>query len=90
MWRGPTWPILNWFVMQGLMKHGYRNISDQLLDRWIELYKLSGVWEQYNPITGEKNWCRRTGNVNIDCRLVISIRSSKKGVGNRDTNKNTN
>ena len=22
MWRGPTWPILNWFMMEGLTLHG--------------------------------------------------------------------
>eukprot|EP01120_Amphizonella_sp_Union-15-10_P015997 TRINITY_DN8322_c0_g1_i2.p1 TRINITY_DN8322_c0_g1~~TRINITY_DN8322_c0_g1_i2.p1 ORF type:complete len:465 (-),score=75.46 TRINITY_DN8322_c0_g1_i2:20-1414(-) len=53
MWRGPTWPIQNWFVMEGLMKHGYTSYAQELLNRWIDLYKLSGVWEQYNPETGE-------------------------------------
>jgi len=53
MWRGPTWPILNWFVMEGLMFHGKNDIANQLMQRWIQLYQKSGVWEQYNPITGE-------------------------------------
>jgi hypothetical protein len=23
MWRGPTWPMLNWLVTEGLVRHGY-------------------------------------------------------------------
>jgi len=53
MWRGPTWPILNWFIMEGLQYHGYNDTMNQLMERWIQLYQKSGVWEQYNPITGE-------------------------------------
>lgn len=53
MWRGPTWPILNWFVMEGLSKKQiYNTTMNELLDRWISLYEKSGVWEQYNPETG--------------------------------------
>jgi len=52
MWRGPTWPILNWIVMEGLDRHGRRDVGDQLLSRWIALYQQTGVWEHYNPLTG--------------------------------------
>jgi len=52
MWRGPTWPILNWFVMEGLSKHGFNSTMETLMDRWIALYEKAGVWEQYNPETG--------------------------------------
>jgi glycogen debranching enzyme len=27
MWRGPTWPILNWFLMEGLVMHGYSDVA---------------------------------------------------------------
>jgi len=53
MWRGPTWPILNWFIMEGLSYHGHDEIVSQIMQKWIQLYQKSGVWEQYNPITGE-------------------------------------
>ncbi len=52
MWRGPTWPILNWFTMQGLTKHGYNDVAHQLMDRWINLYQKAGVYEMYNPLNG--------------------------------------
>lgn len=77
LWRGPTWPILTWFVMEGLTRHGFTTERDMLLDRWVALYEQSGVWEQYNPETGEGfgavglgmstlivDWLFRTGRVN--------------------------
>jgi len=54
MWRGPTWPILNWFIMEGLSSKGaFNSTIEALMDRWIALYEKVGVWEQYNPETGE-------------------------------------
>ena len=53
MWRGPTWPILNWFVTEGLTRHGYWAEANQLLDRWVALYQKTGVYEQYNPQNGD-------------------------------------
>lgn len=65
MWRGflyctlffsrcrPTWPILTWFVMEGLQRHGYTEEMEPLITKWVDLYNLSGVWEQYNPLNGD-------------------------------------
>ncbi|MBN2152018.1 MAG: hypothetical protein JW839_11260 [Candidatus Lokiarchaeota archaeon] len=53
LWRGTTWPILAWFVMEGLMKNNKEDVARQLLDRWVELYLKNGIWEYYNPLTGE-------------------------------------
>ncbi len=38
--------------MEGLVKHNYTEVADQLLDKWTNMYRTSGVWEQYNPETG--------------------------------------
>eukprot|EP01012_Entosiphon_sulcatum_P063844 TRINITY_DN9199_c0_g1_i1.p1 TRINITY_DN9199_c0_g1~~TRINITY_DN9199_c0_g1_i1.p1 ORF type:complete len:472 (-),score=93.69 TRINITY_DN9199_c0_g1_i1:23-1414(-) len=52
MWRGPTWSFPNWFVMEGLVRHGYTAEANEMLDRWVSLYKnAGGIWEQYNPLT---------------------------------------
>ncbi len=53
LWRGTTWPILTWFVMEGLLNNGKEEVAKQLLDRWVELYLKKGIWEYYNPLTGE-------------------------------------
>lgn len=52
MWRGPVWAANNYFVMEGLIKHGLFSEANRLLDRWISLYATSGIFEMYNPDTG--------------------------------------
>lgn len=52
MWRGPTWAANNYFVSEGLLKHGLNSEANRLLDRWISLYAESGIFEMYNPDTG--------------------------------------
>jgi len=53
LWRGTTWCPPNFFVMEGLLKHDKKDIAKQLLDRWIDMYLKNGIWEYYNPLTGE-------------------------------------
>jgi len=53
LWRGPMWPATTWLVMEGLLKHGFEAEANVILDRWSELCRQSGIWEYYNPLTGE-------------------------------------
>jgi hypothetical protein len=53
LWRGTTWPVDQWFVMEGLIAHGHEDIAKELLDKWVNTYLEHGVWEYYNPLTGE-------------------------------------
>lgn len=53
MWRGPTWGFTNWFLLEGLEKHGYHAEHAALLDRWVALVEGGGIWEMYNPINGK-------------------------------------
>ena len=64
LWRGPIWGFTNWFVMEGLEKHGHRysgclsqtNRSDVvmlIMNKWIEMVQQNGIWEHYNPDTGK-------------------------------------
>ena len=50
LWRGPTWPPTTWFVMEGLIKHGYIDLAKDILGKWIDMYK-HGIYEYHNPIT---------------------------------------
>jgi len=47
--RGPMWAFPTWFVMEGLQKHNRNDLTKQLLDRWVAMVKLAGIWENYNP-----------------------------------------
>eukprot|EP01062_Namystynia_karyoxenos_P066248 TRINITY_DN60210_c0_g1_i1.p2 TRINITY_DN60210_c0_g1~~TRINITY_DN60210_c0_g1_i1.p2 ORF type:complete len:484 (+),score=144.07 TRINITY_DN60210_c0_g1_i1:70-1452(+) len=56
MWRGPTWAFPNWFVLEGLLRHSaadpaLRGVAVELVARWAEAVRISGIWEQYNPLT---------------------------------------
>jgi hypothetical protein len=53
MWRGPIWGFTNWFVLEGLGVHGQLQLQETLLTRWVGLVNQSGIYEHYNPLTGE-------------------------------------
>ena len=37
--------------MEGLQKHGQTVVLNQLMDEWIEMARVGGIWEMYNPET---------------------------------------
>jgi len=53
IWRGPTWININWFLVQGLLTHGHRELAGELERRSLGLAERSGFRECYNPLTGE-------------------------------------
>jgi glycogen debranching enzyme len=53
LWRGPTWINTNWFLCEGLRRHGYHDLADEIARSSRELVELSGFREYYNPLTGE-------------------------------------
>lgn len=70
MWRGPSWGMTNWIVMQGLVKHHYDteagnnlifeifiqpdiNQLGMLLEKWVAAYNKSGIFEMWDPLTGD-------------------------------------
>ncbi len=52
LWRGPTWVNTNWYIIQGLLRHGYDEIARELTRRTLEMVAREGFWEFYNPFTG--------------------------------------
>ncbi|MBM4405574.1 MAG: hypothetical protein FJ039_05230 [Chloroflexi bacterium] len=53
IWRGPTWINTNWFLYQGLRKHGFEQQARHIAQKSAELVLKSGFREYYNPITGQ-------------------------------------
>jgi hypothetical protein len=51
-WRGPVWPILNWFFYRGLTRYGFTDLAEELRKTIIDLCRRAGFWEHYNPRTG--------------------------------------
>jgi len=53
LWRGPTWVATNWFLVQGLRKHGYVDEAKHITARTRDLIERHGFREFYNPYSGE-------------------------------------
>jgi glycogen debranching enzyme len=51
-WRGPIWPIMNWFLYRGLARYGYTDLASRVRTALVELPRRSGFWEHYSPATG--------------------------------------
>ena len=54
IWRGPVWINSNWFLIRGLMQHGYKEIAQVIARRTIEMVGREGFNEFYNPLTGKR------------------------------------
>ncbi len=52
LWRGPTWININWLIWEGLKRHGYLWLADELAHKTKKLVELSGFREYYDPLTG--------------------------------------
>jgi hypothetical protein len=53
IWRGPSWMNINWFLVGGLMTHGYQELARELKERSLKLVELSGFRECYDPLNGK-------------------------------------
>jgi glycogen debranching enzyme len=51
-WRGPIWPVMNWFLYRGLVRYGYLDLARRVRATLVELPRRSGFWEHYSPEDG--------------------------------------
>ena len=51
-WRGPVWANMNWFLMRGLERYGYKKQGERLRKTIVSLCKEQGFYEYYDPTTG--------------------------------------
>lgn len=52
-WQGPTWINTNWLLIDGLSRMGFTDEATALKSHTIEMMREKGIWEYYNPTTGE-------------------------------------
>jgi neutral trehalase len=51
-WQGPTWININWLVIDGLKRYGYREHAEVLTDITLELVEKHGCHEYFDPNDG--------------------------------------
>ncbi len=52
LWRGATWVNMNWFLVDGLKRHGYEQIAAELIERTLNMVARGGIREHYSPFSG--------------------------------------
>jgi hypothetical protein len=61
IWRGPCSMNTNWFLHEGLRRHGYDQLASDLAERCRALVERSGFNEFYNPLDGAPVGARNFG-----------------------------
>ena len=51
-WQGPTWVNMNWLIIDGLQRYGFKDHAEALRESTLEMIKKSGFYEYFDPIDG--------------------------------------
>jgi len=57
-WRGPTWPITNLFLIEGLGRQSHpeaKNLQDLLIEKTLTVIATQGFYEYYDPTLQQYN-----------------------------------
>src|SRR6056297_69072 len=52
-WRGPIWINMNWMLSEGLQMYGYSDYVTRIHNSIVNLTRMNGYREYFNPETGE-------------------------------------
>ncbi len=51
-WQGPSWVNINWLIIDGLKRYGYKDHAAALTDSTLEMVKNGGSYEYFDPRDG--------------------------------------
>lgn len=52
-WQGPSWVNINWLIVDGLQRYGFKDHAAALRESTLEMVRKSGSYEYFDPLTGE-------------------------------------
>lgn len=52
-WQGPTWVNINWLIIDGLQRYGFKDHAEALRESTLEMVRKAGCSEYFDPISGE-------------------------------------
>lgn len=52
-WQGPAWVNMNWLIIDGLKRYGFKEQAEKLRGTTLEMVAKSGSYEYFDPLNGE-------------------------------------
>lgn len=52
-WQGPSWVNMNWLIIDGLNRYGFKDHARALRETTLEMVTKGGFYEYFNPLTGK-------------------------------------
>jgi hypothetical protein len=72
-WQGPTWVNMNWLIIDGLKRYGYKHHAAALRESTLEMVAKSGFHEYFDPLNGQ---AAGADNFSWTAALVIDLLKS--------------
>ena len=70
--RGPTWINTNWLVWRGMRAYGHIETAALLAARSIDLVAKHGLYEYYNPLSGQGMGARSFGRSALALDMALA------------------
>ncbi len=74
-WQGPSWVNMNWLIIDGLKRYGFKEHAAALRETTLEMVARSGCYEYFDPLTGEP---AGADNFSWTAALAIDLIKTKK------------
>ncbi len=74
-WQGPSWVNTNWLIIEGLLRYGFKDHAEALIESTIEMVEKGGFYEYFSPLTGQPEGAK---NFSWTAALAIDLCNKKR------------